>query len=498
MGKKKRKIMDEMRAVFLDGAAERGVARRDAEAIFDNMAEFAGYCFNKPHSAMYGIIAYYTAYLKTNYTAEFMAAQLTSFADRKDRVALYIEEARKLGVEVRSPHINESDADFTVDSEGHIRFGLAAIKGVGLAAVAGILEARAEAPFAHLFALCERAPANAVNRAVLECLIRAGAFDQFGSRAAHLAALDSALAIRQQLLRERDSGQAGLFDDEEDPALNLAAMELPQVADLDRKAMLDAEKDLLGFYVSENPLQQLGERLAGRATFTGSTIAHAHDGDTVIVGGIVTDVRPRQTKRGDTMAFVTLLDHEGEMNLVVFGRQYEESAKLLKVDSTVLVKGKCQRREGSNRSEEIVVDRVKALPEHPKPGAVAAPPPPPRAEPAASPPEPDENGAPYDPPPADEDAPPPEEVSEALPPGSSVHIRVPGRPDEVSRVLKGFHELLVSHSGEAPVFFHVPDNGGERIVRLGDQYRVEFGPAFRSRTLALGVPPHNLWVESEP
>jgi DNA polymerase III subunit alpha len=313
MGKKKRDVMDRMREVFIQGAVDRGHTGEDAAAIFDNMAEFAAYCFNKPHSAMYGIIAYYTAYLKTNYTAEFMSAQLTSFMDSKDRVSQYIEEANRLGVEMRPPDINESDADFAVDSEGHIRFGLAAIKGVGRAAVQGIFEARTEAPFTSLFDLCQRAPSNAVNRAVLEALIRAGAFDRFGTRAAHLAILDIALSLRQQTQKERDSGQESLFGGDDEPGLTLGVPELPDIEELPADELLEKEKELLGFYVSDNPVRKLAGRLEGRVSHSSGKLSRARDGETVTIGGLISGVRPYTTKNGKPMAFVTLQDHEGDI-----------------------------------------------------------------------------------------------------------------------------------------------------------------------------------------
>ncbi len=489
MGKKKRDVMDRMRAVFVQGAVDRGITGEDASAIFDNMAEFAAYCFNKPHSAMYGIIAYYTAYLKTNYTAEFMAAQLTSFMDSKDRVALYIDEARRLGVQMRPPDINESLADFAVDSEGHIRFGLAAIKGVGRAAVQGILEAREGGPFSSLFDLCQRAPATAVNRAVLEALIRAGAFDRFGSRAAHLAILDSALSIRQQTLRERESGQESLFGEDDEESLTLGIPELPDIPELPSDELLEKEKELLGFYVSDNPLSKLAGRLQGRATHSASRLSGVRENEVIVVGGVVAAVRPYKTKNGKDMGFVTLHDHEGEISLVVFGEEWQRYGSLLRVDGEVLVKGKCQRREGSNRGEEILVSQVRALPEHKREPAAGAEPP------AGG----NGNGATYgDTPPPDEPPPPNGNGSPYGPNGNGfegeIHVRIAG-PD-AQRILRGLRSLVANRRGPCSLVLHVCENGAERLIRLAEDYRVAFDEDFRLGLRALGLPAESVWTEA--
>jgi len=482
MGKKKKAIMDVMRPQFVQGAVERGHAEQQAAEIFDQMAQFAGYCFNKPHSAMYGMIAYYTAYLKANYPGEFMAAQLTSYMDNRDRVAQYIDEAGKFGIAVRPPDVNESVADFTVDSEGQIRFGLAAIKGIGRGAVDSILEARSEKPFASIFDFCRRLPGTAVNRAGIEALVRSGAFDRFGSRAAHLAILDTAYAVRQKAERDRAVGQESLFsfgDEEQDNGFS--DERLPEIPELDAETLLADEKNLLGFYVTDNPLKKLAGRLRGRVTHTASTLGKSGDRATVTIGGIVGSVRPTKTKKGDRMCFATVHDHEGDIELVVFPRPYAAHARLLTSGTEVLVTGKAESGDESSAAPKVLVDSVEELP----------------AEPSGSPEDIGETGQDDElAPPADEDYAEddssPYEAPESGP--GVVHIRLTSGAG-FEGILEGLRDVISLHAGGADVVLHVPDNGSERRVALGARYRVQWGERLARAMSDAGVHEHAVWVE---
>lgn len=469
MGKKRMEIMDRMRPMFVSGAVERGVNEQTAGTIFDQMAQFAGYCFNKPHSAMYGIIAYYTAYLKANYAAEFIAAQLTSFMDNKDKVSLYIDEAVHHGLEVRPPDVNESFADFTVDSEGNIRFGLAAIKGVGRGAVEAILEAREERPFQSVFDFCRRIPGSAANRATLEALVRAGSFDGFGSRAAHLAVLDTALAVRQKAERDRSVGQASLFGDAEEEDTGFGDERLPDIPELPQEELLANEKDLLGFWVTDNPLKALGQRLGGRVTHTAATLSEVEGSITVTVGGIIANTRLHSTKKGDRMCFATLQDPSGDIELVAFPKPYAKYTALLTPQTEVLVTGTAEQAVDSNNPPKVLVDKVKELP--------------------AS-----ETGKPLPVPAESRSAPPPDEPLEAAPSQAShVHIRLPNS-DDVEGLLERLRAILEAHVGGDPVILHVPDNGTEKRIALGMRYRVAASGRLSESVQEAGLPAGSVWI----
>jgi DNA polymerase-3 subunit alpha len=469
MGKKRMEIMDRMRPMFVSGAVERGVNEQTAGTIFDQMAQFAGYCFNKPHSAMYGIIAYYTAYLKANYAAEFIAAQLTSFMDNKDKVSLYIDEAVHHGLEVRPPDVNESFADFTVDSEGNIRFGLAAIKGVGRGAVEAILEAREERPFQSVFDFCRRIPGSAANRATVEALVRAGSFDGFGSRAAHLAVLDTALAVRQKAERDRSVGQASLFGDAEEEDTGFGDERLPDIPELPQEELLANEKDLLGFWVTDNPLKALGQRLGGRVTHTAATLSEVEGSITVTVGGIIANTRLHSTKKGDRMCFATLQDPSGDIELVAFPKPYAKYTALLTPQTEVLVTGTAEQAVDSNNPPKVLVDKVKELP--------------------AS-----ETGKPLPVPAESPSAPPPDEPLEAAPSQAShVHIRLPNS-DDVEGLLERLRAILEAHVGGDPVILHVPDNGTEKRIALGMRYRVAASDRLSESVQEAGLPVGSVWI----
>ncbi|HEY8393392.1 MAG TPA: DNA polymerase III subunit alpha, partial [Thermaerobacter sp.] len=391
MGKKKPEEMQKQREKFLAGAREKGVDPELATRIFDLMEYFAGYGFNKSHSAAYGYLAYVTAYLKTHYPAPYMAATLSSVMSNSDRVAEYINECRRLGIPVLPPDINQSDERFTIVPDpgargGYaIRFGLAAIKNVGHAAIESILEARrAQGPFRSLSDFCQRVDLRHVNRRALESLIKAGAFDCLGvPRARLLAGLEEVMARAQRVQKQRESGQVSLLDlpgglfggasgngaggggtagnghasgatGRGGPgAAGWAVLgsqaagedDLPEVEEWPANRKLAMEKEVLGLYLSGHPLAHYERELARRVDTTTRRLAEREDGARVQIGGLVQGVKRITTRGGELMAFVQLEDLEGSVEVLVFPRTYNEAAEALREDAVVIVRGRVDRRD---------------------------------------------------------------------------------------------------------------------------------------------------------
>ncbi len=328
MGKKKPEEMEKQRERFVSGCVERGIDRKQADAVFQLMAEFAGYGFAKSHSAAYALITYQTAYLKANHTRAYLAALLTTEAGNHDKLSRYIAHAHQLGIEVLAPDVNESARDFTVVAEG-IRFGLAGVKNVGEGATEAILDARrgGGSRFASLFDFAARVDGRRVNRRVVESLVKCGSFDSLhANRAAVWAALDSALESGAATQRDREIGQTSLFGAGSAQVPEPALPETPPWTDRQR---LEQEKEVLGFYVTGHPLTSVAAQLA-RFADTRSTATAGKEGRDVRVGGILTGLRETRTRRGQLMAFGTLEDQEGSFDLVFFAEPFGQHATLLK------------------------------------------------------------------------------------------------------------------------------------------------------------------------
>jgi DNA polymerase-3 subunit alpha len=367
VGKKKEKELVKHRSTFIEGAMKTsGLDRAAAEDIFDAIEYFANYGFNKAHSADYAIITCQTAYLKAKYPVEYMTALLTVEQHNTEKVGLLVAECRRMGIAVLPPDVNQSCQDFTIEEtdggpalsgiEGSaIRFGLGAIKNVGSGPVEAIIEAREKGgPFQSLDDFCRRTDLRRVNRRALECLIKVGSLDRFGGRAALLAGMDQMIGVSQTTHRARDVGQMSMFDVMEGSMGVAAAIELPPIPDPPRKEMLDWEKELLGLYLSEHPLQQVLENLEGTVTFSGE-IDESMNGRRLALAGVVSWVREILTKRGDPMAFVGLEDLQGAIELVVFPRTYEKVRHLLQADKLLLVRGKV---DAKGREPKILCDEV--------------------------------------------------------------------------------------------------------------------------------------------
>ena len=356
MGKKKKQVMAAQRAKFLEGARVRGTHKRDAEHMFELMEHFAEYGFNKSHSAGYALIAYQTAYLKAHFPVHFMAALLSSEKENTENIVKYINEARDMDIPVLPPDINRSDVDFTVE-EGRIRFGVAAIKGVGEGAMASVLEARRRlGRFATLEEFCREVDPRVLNRRVLEALVKSGALDSLGRRPQLYADIDRAMEAAQRSRRDRASGQSALFGELEEGAGGAAAEEAP-AADWSEREMLSYEKETLGFYVTGHPLGNYDAELRQFASHTSSQALALEESQEVTLVGLATAVNRRKTRRGDWMAVLALEDMEGAVEVVVFPDLYQKHEALLSMpDVALLVGGKMEVGEERPKliAEQIV------------------------------------------------------------------------------------------------------------------------------------------------
>lgn len=338
MGKKKASEMAAQRERFVSGAVARGYPQKKVEKIFDLMAQFAGYGFNKSHSAAYAYLAYVTAYLKAHYPVEFMAALLTSETGNTAKVVKYINECREMGIAVLSPDVNASDLNFTPAGEA-IRFGLGAIKNLGQAAVEAIVRGRHEVGrFRSLYHFCESVDLGALNRRAIESLIKAGAMDSLGGTRAQLfAAVESAIEHGQRVWRDRHSGQAGLFASLLEPAA--AEPPLPRVPEWSPGEMLANEKEVLGFYVVGHPLDQYRDKIRELATHDCAGLEALERGAEVALCAMITSVQRKRNKEGKPWAVVQLEDWQGSVEGMVFSNVYEQVAAELKPDTAVLVRG---------------------------------------------------------------------------------------------------------------------------------------------------------------
>src|SRR5579872_413689 len=352
MGKKDKVKMAKQRTKFVAGAVEREIPPATAEALFDGIAKFAEYGFNRAHSAAYGVIAYQTAYLKANYPLEYMAALLIHMQGNADKVATGIVDCRIRGIEVLAPDINRSRADFTID-DGRILFGLAAIKNVGQHAVESIVAMReADGPFKSLEDLCERTAAiQDVNRRVLEALVQSGACDTLGERARLLAVLDHAVSRAERARRDRESGQTSLLDMVGSPEVESDDFGLAiDVAPMPGDEKLRLEKELLGLYLSDHPLRRISNELAKLSDTQAVEVTSALQDTEVRVAGLVREVRRVVTRKGQIMAYATLEDLTGSVDVVLFPRVFEQVRLLFEPDKVVVVQGKVDARAGSTRA----------------------------------------------------------------------------------------------------------------------------------------------------
>ncbi len=458
MGKKDKAKMAKQREKFLAGAAANGVAEERAIELFDLIAFFAGYGFNKSHSVAYGLISYQTAYLKANHPLEFMAALLNSRGGDFDKLKQTILDAHAHGLVVHKPDVNRSGAGFTVGDRttGEILFGLQHVKNVGESVTRAVIAARDEGgPFTGLLDLCLRVDSRDLNRRVLESLIQCGALDTLGDRHALLRQLDSAMDHAAAVRRERDLGQTALFGDDVDLIGTLVPHVPPTEGDAgpgrSDESWLAWERDLLGMYLSDHPLRRIAATLQARVDTSINELGGHLDGLIVQVGGCIRDVRafvPRKSTTGQRMAFLQIEDLTGSCEVVVFNRVFEEVAELLRPDAVVVIRGKVESGRPSPNGAAEDEDRES------EPSKIRA----------------DAIFALDDP------------RLVAWRRNSTVHFRL--APDQ-HHLVGPLYQAIAEHGGDAPVVIHVESAESIDDIALNDGFSVEPGPGLERTVEAL-------------
>ena len=348
ISKKNPEVIQQQRKAFVEGCEKNKIEKHISDKIFNLIEYFSNYGFNKSHSAAYALISFRTAYLKAHYPVEFMAALLTSERDNTDKVAQYIEECKRMKIDILPPEVNESFANFTVVRDS-IRFGLAAVKNVGAGAIDSIVKARkGTGKLENLYDFTENVDLRLVNRKVTESLIKCGAMDSFNlKRSQMIAMLDHALEVAGVLQKDRLNGQFSLFDDfKADDKFKMHFQQVPDIKEWPESQLLAFEKALLGFYISSHPLAKYAKSLKLYASSTTQTLSQLHDGDEVSIGGIITKCKFTFTKRtGDKMAILKLEDLKGTVEVLVFPRSFKTAEKNIAEDNIVYVKGRANLRE---------------------------------------------------------------------------------------------------------------------------------------------------------
>jgi DNA polymerase-3 subunit alpha len=360
ISKKKKEEIEKHRNKFVAGAVRNGIAKETAEAIYSDWEEFARYGFNKSHAADYGVIAVQTAYLKAHYTAEYMAALLSANAGKTEQVALYVAEARSMGVPVLAPDINASGWDFEIedpeeaDGKPNIRFGLGAVKNVGEGAVELIIKERNQGgKFTNLNDFARRVDLRAAGKRALEYLIKVGAMDAFGNRPALLASLDRVVSISSNHFRAAEAGQMSLFGESTGVSEDI---QLPDVNNVDKREMLNWERELIGLYISDHPLTPYQQTFVQIVSYFSGQLHEAQHEEKVRVAGLITAVRPYTTKTNKPMGFVTLEDIQGNIELVLFPKTWQKTHEQLKVGQIIIVEGKV---DTGSTPPKILVDEIK-------------------------------------------------------------------------------------------------------------------------------------------
>jgi DNA polymerase-3 subunit alpha len=373
ISKKKIETIAKEKVAFIEGALSHGLSKEQANEIFDNIEKFAGYGFNKSHSTRYAIVAYQTAWLKTYFPAQYMAALLTFEMIDQAKTVEYIEECRylpfpnskKIGITILPPDINQSDRDFNVVGEAgdRIRFGLGAIKGVGDKAVQSIMENRKTAPYKSIYDFCERVDLRVVNKSVIEALIKCGAFDSLHPiRAASMAAVENASRIAQLAQEAKRAGQDSLFGGPSSPAgpADQAELKVPQLPEWPKAEKMALEKSVLGFYVSNHPLRDVEQIFSSYVTLDTQSIKNAGDRSPGLFGGLVSKIRPMTTKSGPNAgkrwAILLIEDLVGSLEVVLYSAEYEKYAELLKPDTVLIFDGFVDktREEPSFKAKEVM------------------------------------------------------------------------------------------------------------------------------------------------
>ena len=386
MGKKKLDVMakereyfihgqtDENGNIIIPGCVRNGIDEASANKIFDEMAEFAKYAFNKSHAAAYAVVSYRTAYLKAYYPQEFMAATLNSFLGNLDKVPEYIEECRRLGIEILKPDINESYTKFAVYDQ-KIRFGMGSVKNVGIAAVDSIVaERKKNGPYKSFVDFCERISSEAVNKKCIESLIKSGAFDRFEqTRSTLLASFEQIIDTIQDTSRKTYAGQVSMFDlgtEKNDENLNELKYNFTTLKEFSEKELLSMEKEMLGLYISGHPLESLRNEISAQSTINTLKMREImenidnpeitleyRDGQTVKYIGIISSVKKKYTKSNKLMAFITIEDLYGSAEIIAFENAYQSAGNILVNENVVVVEGRLSIRE--DEDVKIVANTIK-------------------------------------------------------------------------------------------------------------------------------------------
>jgi DNA polymerase-3 subunit alpha len=499
IGKKNREAMAKLKPEFVEGCRASGTRQEVIDFLWQTNEKSADYSFNKSHAACYALIAYRTAWLKANHTAEYMAALISSVMSTKDKVPFFVARCEEMGIEILPPDVNLSDHEFTVehgkgaDSDashpadagvGTIRFGLDAVKGVGYQAVEAIKRAREGAdpaagdpkPFQSLWDFCERVDCRAVNKKAIEALIKCGAFGSTrASRKGMLEVLETAQAAGQKAQQDALVGQGSIFDLEpaggsgpaaagaaggagragaESSLLRPSHPPIP-TGEFDQAELLAIEKEAIGLFVSTHPLKPMRAALRARADCKLSALAERRDKDWVTVGGIVTEARKIRTRSGEPMMFATLDDLEGSVEMLVFGKALAEHEAALAVDQVVLVRGRVDHKEAGKTC--LIVQSVELF------------------------------------------APSEEEIERAdrearatraaeLAASEPVHLQIHAARLPASAI-DDVKDIIENHRGAAEVVLEMVTSAGTRILRLGEAYRVQHTPFVRAELEAVLAPP---------
>jgi DNA polymerase-3 subunit alpha len=470
IGKKNRQAMAALKPEFVDGCRASGTKPEVIEFLWNTNEKSADYSFNKSHAACYGLIAYRTAWLKANHTAEYMAALISSVMSTKDKVPFFVARCEEMGIEILPPDVNLSDHEFTVGAPseegglGSIRFGLDAVKGVGYQAVEAIKRAREGSeparPFTSLWDFCERVDSRTVNKKAIEALVKCGAFGSTNAtRKGMLSVLEQAQANGQKIQQDALIGQGSIFDLQEDPAgasggapaaggllpgAGLARPVHPLIPtdEFEQAELLAAEKEAIGLFVSAHPLKPLREALRARVDCPISSLEDRRDKDWVTVGGIITEAKRIRTRNGDHMMFATLDDLAGAVEMLVFGKALAEHEAALAVDEVVIVKGRVDHKEAGKTC--LVVQSVDAF------------------------------------------APTQEEIERAQTEARAasrtatalarpVHLRV-AAADLSASAIEDLRQAIEDFPGPAEVRVEIDTSAGPRRLRLGKDYRVGHTP----------------------
>lgn len=367
VGKKIPAEMKKQRDLFIEGAVKNGLSKKKSEELFDLIAPFAGYGFNKAHAACYATIAYRTAYLKANFSVEFMTALLTAESrgttgpTKNEKMAEAIAECRRLKLNILTPSVNKSDSEFSIENHDNIRFGLNAIKNVGEAAITSILEARKGKSFDSLLDFASRVDLSKVNRKTIESLIKAGAFDEFGNRAMMLTAMNEVVDTVNKKLKKSNQNQESLFEDiPDDSTLHFDMKAYMNIEEFSQNEKLAFERELLGFFLTDHPLNQKLGNLFSLSTHKINEIAELKEGTNVRIGGLISQIKKIFTKRSnEEMAFLVIEDHAGaNVECVVFPKTFARDKHLLNKDSIALVTGKVDHKDDSS---VILVESVRLV-----------------------------------------------------------------------------------------------------------------------------------------